>query len=140
MAMAHGRYEGNETTFVVQMFGLPAEAPGAVVTSTEPESAAGTGVPAGRQVSGAAAEAQPLGAIKDGRTSTVWRFLTSPKTSLQYIYMGIAALILFAVGLLFLVELRRLHVPSFIRGVGLLALIVFLLYGSTAFSGNLLIL
>ena len=133
IAIAHGRYQGYETTFVVQMFGLPAEASGAVVSSTEPESAAAP-------VAGAAAEAQPLGAIKDGRTSTIWRFLTSPKTSLQYIYMGLAALILLSVSLLFLVELRRLHVPSFIRGIGLLALILFLLYRGTVFSEQLLIL
>src|SRR3989344_5866155 len=43
IAIAHGRYQGYETTFVVQMFGNPSETSGAVVSSTEPESAAGPG-------------------------------------------------------------------------------------------------
>ena len=133
IAIAHGRYQGNETTFVVQMFGNPAQTSGAVVSSTEPEGAEAP-------VAGARAEAAPIGAIRDGRPTTVWKFLTAPKTTLQNVYMGFAALVLLAIGLLFLVELRRLHVPSFVRGVSLLVLIVLLLYSGTALSGQLLIL
>ncbi|MEK9154126.1 MAG: CAP domain-containing protein [Patescibacteria group bacterium] len=133
IAIAHGIYQGNETTFVVQMFGNPSKTSAVIVSSTKQESAT-----AG--VAGASAEAAPIGAIRNSRPSTIWRILTAPRTTLQYAYMGLAALILFAIGLLFLVELRRLHVPSLIRGAGLLALIVFLFYGVAALSDSLLIL
>ena len=133
IAIAHGIYQGNETTFVVQMFGNPSKTSAVIVSSTKQESAT-----AG--VAGASAEAAPIGAIRNSRPSTIWRILTAPRTTLQYAYMGLAALILFAIGLLFLVELRRLHVPSLIRGAGLLALIVFMLYSGAALSGELLIL
>src|SRR3989344_8683734 len=59
IAIAHGRYQGNETTFVVQMFGNPSETSRAVVSSTEPESAAAP-------VAGAPGEAQPPGATQNG--------------------------------------------------------------------------
>lgn len=134
IAIAHGQFEGNKTTFVVQMFGAPSEASAAaVVESREPEGEPGT-------VAGASAEAKPAGAIRDLR-STLWRVLTAPRTTLQYIYMGIASVVFIALCLLFLTELRRLHIPSLTRGVSLLVLIGVLLYAGTSyFSGMLLIL
>jgi len=152
VALAHGRFEGRETTFVVQMFASPAEVlpevgastqagAAAIVSSRESESEPGT-------VAGASAEAKPVGAAKEAPPSMLWRLLTAPRTILQYVYTTLAALILLAVSLLFFSELRlprperrgRLHVPSLIRGVGLLALIAFLLWGGTWYvSGQLLI-
>jgi len=136
IAIAHGRYQDRETTFVVQMFGDPSETSAAsIVESSRPD-----GGEAAR-VAGVSAEAKPIGAITSRTPSnTLWRILTSPKTTLQYTYMVIAALVLLAISLLFLVELRRLHVPSFFRGVGLLALIGMLLWSGTLLSGQLLIL
>ena len=82
-----------------------------------------------------------MGAIASQPPTLVWKVLTAPRTALQWTYMVLAALIAIAVGLLFLAELRRLHVPSLFRGVALLALIGVLLWGGMPlFSGELLIL
>src|SRR3989344_3979690 len=137
IALAHGRYEGNETTFVVQMFGTPSEVSAAAIVASSPApetETPGTGA-------GVSAEAQPVGAIKEARPSALWKILTAPKTTLQYVYTGLAALVLLALGFLFLTELRRLHVPSLFRGVALLALIGILIWGGMPFlSGELFIL
>lgn len=132
-AIAHGRYLGHETTFVVQMYGNPSDTPATTVRSREPESEDGV-------VAGASAEAEPIGAITSRSSNTLWRVLTSPRTTLQWTYTGIATLIVLAIALLFLTELRRFHVPSLVRGVSLLALMGILFYGSTFVSGGLLIL
>lgn len=134
IAIAHGVYEGHETTYVVQMFGKPSDIPAAsIVSSSLDEEGSGT-------VAGVSAEAQPIGAIKGFPSGTIWRILTAPRTTLQYTYTGIAILVLLSIGLLFLVEMRRLHTPSLLRGVGVLVLIGLLFYGSTLISGELLIL
>ena len=135
VALAHGSYEGHETTFVVQMFGKPSEASGNGGETTIVSKTPSVKAPVG----GAEAETKPVGALKSG-PSTFLRILTSPKTTLQYLYMGIGLLILIAIGLLFVVELRRLHVPSLFRGVSLLALMGGLLYGGAVLSGTLQIL
>jgi len=133
IAVAHGRYLGHETTFVVQMFGNPSDTPSATISSREPESEDGV-------VAGASAEAKPIGAITSRSSNTLWRVLTSPRTTLGWAYTGIATLIVLAMALLFLTELRRFHVPSLMRGVSLLVVIGILFYGSTFVSGELLIL
>ena len=164
IALAHGAYEGHETTFVVQMFGSPAGASAATVAGALSESGV-AGLSAGRQVAGASAEAldviieddtfiavrndapiaaltemQPVGALKDGSPNPFWKLLSSPKTTLQYMYMALAALILFALILLVAIESRRLHIPSLLRGLGVLVLIGVLLWsGMTYFGGELLI-
>ncbi|MBI4068280.1 hypothetical protein HY413_02640, partial [Candidatus Kaiserbacteria bacterium] len=155
-------YQGHETTFVVQMFGLPAQASVAGIAGSSP-------APDGlSRVAGASAEAletvvenetfivvkregetlaaiseneQAVGALKSGASpNPLWRIVTAPKTTLQYVYMALAALVSLTLSLLLLSGLRRLHVPSLLRGIGLLALIVLLLYSGTLFSGPLLIL
>ena len=135
IALAQGEYQGHDTTYVVQMFGTPAEASTAVVESSAPTPETTD------LVAGAAAEAQPIGAIRDGRSLTLWKLLTAPKTLLSYIYMAIAVVVFIALILLVAVEFRRHALPHAFAGVGLLALIVFLLFsGTTFFSGELLIL
>ena len=96
---------------------------------------------------------KPIGALAGPlpNSNAFWRLVTAPKTLLQYIYIGIGAFITLALLLLVVVEfrpptprLRRAGRHKFVPiayGVGLLALLVALLYGGTAFfSGNLLIL
>lgn len=159
IALAQGKYQGYDTTFVVQMFGTPAQTRVATVAAASPE--------AGSRIAGASAEAlevivedetfiavkregetlaavseesKAVGALKDGSPNPFWRIVTAPKTTLQYIYAAFAALVLLVLVLLFMAGTRRLHVPSLVRGVGLLALIVFLLWSGAYFSGSLLIL
>ncbi|MEK7068883.1 MAG: CAP domain-containing protein [Patescibacteria group bacterium] len=161
IAIAHGIYQGNETTFVVQMFGNPSNADTVTILESQtidsnesavvagasaeavplPTSLPAVSLPAMSQSKGSnPSHPKPAGAIVGSIPSTIWKISSSPKTTLQYVYMGLAALIFLALGLLFIVEFRRLHVPSLIRGLSLVALIVFLLYGGIAFSGSLLIL
>lgn len=171
IALAQGSYEGHDTTFVVQMFGTPAQAGAVAIAGSSPSSDTSS------RVAGASAAAletivedetfiavkreeesaptvapetladvrtavPPIGALKDGDASPnpFWRLLTSPKTTLQYIYAAIAALVLLVLALLFMAGTRHFHVPSLVRGVGLLALISFLLWSGAYFSGSLLIL
>jgi len=145
IALAHGNFEGEDTTFVVQMFGTPA------VSAAERSITAGiaaqseeTQVPSiaeGDTVAGASAQIESPMVPVAPSTNVTWRLLSAPTTTLQYIYMTLGALIVLALGLLFTVELKRLHVPSLVRGAGLLALIIGLYLGGTAyFSGELLIL
>ncbi len=157
IALAHGTYEGYDTTYVVQMFGSSAQEAGVAVTSSSPEaegSVAGASAEAldvimeddtfiavereGEPIA-AVSDMQPLGAVK-GSPSPVWKLLSSPKTTLQYIYMVMAAIIILALVLLVSIEFRRLHVPSLVRGIFVLALIGTLFFGGfTYFSGTLLI-
>ena len=82
----------------------------------------------------------PIGALKDGSPNPFWKLLSSPKTTLHYIYLGIGALILLALILLVAIETRRLHIPSLLRGVAVLAFISLLLWsGNYIFGGELLI-
>lgn len=163
IALAHGRYQGYDTTFVVQMFGAPAQAGAVAIAGSSPSSdgssrVAGATASAletivedemfiavkweGEALAAVSDGSQPVGALKDGADSTnpFWRIATAPKTTLQYIYMALAALVLLVMSLMFLSGLRRMHVPSLIRGIGLLALIGFLLWSGTLLSGELLIL
>ena len=169
IAIAQGSYQGNETTFVVQMFGTPAPTAASGPSQAGAAGITSTSVAASSVVAGASAEAleviveddtfiavkrggetlaavsdktQPVGALKDVDSSPnpLLKLLTSPKTTLQYVYASIAALVLFVLVLLFATGIRHLHVPSLIRGLGLLALIGFLLWSSSIFSGTLAIL
>lgn len=170
IALARGSYEGNETTFVVQMFGTPAEAaPTAVVSASTPGADAPIAGASAESVemivedeafiavrkenqepsrqgldgslAGVSTAPQPIGAIKGVSPSgnVFMRLLTSPKTTLQYIYMALGGLVLFAISLLFLSGLRRLHVLSLLRGAALFALIGVLFWGSSHLSSTLLI-
>lgn len=152
IALAHGTFEGEETTFVVQMFGRPAptDSPlrGETVAITEEE----TSIPgsplefeAEATVAGASAEVQETPVLQQQNAGNAphpaWYVLSAPTTTLQYIYIVLASLIGAAIAFLFVAELRRLHVPSLIRGACLLALLAGLFWGGVGyFSGDLLIL
>ncbi len=171
IALAGGSYQGNDTTFVVQMFGAPAQASAAAIASasatvdtsspvagasaraleTIVESDTFIAVKRGGEPAPAVAsetlaaisdKAQPIGALKDGDASPnpLWRVIAAPKTTLQYVYASVAALVLLVLALIFMAGIRHLHVPSVVRGLGLLALIGLLLWSSTYLSGSLLIL
>jgi hypothetical protein len=157
IALAHGTYQGHETTFVVQMFGQPASAQSATVASAPAASAPVAGASAEAldviiedetfiavrregPLAALSEDAKPVGALKAPSSNSFWRALTSPKTMLQYIYTLIASLIIIALSFLALTEYRRMHLPSFARGLSVLALIVVLLLSSaTLFGGALLI-
>lgn len=159
IALAHGTYQGYETTFVVQMFGAPATASTGVVAASSPSSAS--------RVAGASAKAldvlveddtfiavkragETLAAVSDREAvgalrtrsspNPFWRIVTSPMSTLQYIYMALAALVLLVLSLMLVRGLRFLHVPSFMRGVSLLVIIGVLAWGSAYLSGGLLVL
>ena len=147
IALAHGTYEGVETTFVVQMFGNPTEVSAAVIKTQETPGdklarVAGASAEAKALAASATEGTKPIGAVtKRPSSNLLWRILTAPRTTLRYAYMGLAALVLLAIGFLFFVGLRRLHVPGLLRGVGLLVLIGILLWGSISLApGELLIL
>jgi len=165
VALAQGSYQGHETTFVVQMFAAPAIASagaGRSVADVSPtigsdSRVAGASVEAletivedetfivvkreGETLAAISENEQAVGALKSGVSpNPLWRIVTAPKTTLQYVYMVMGAIVLIALIMLVTLGFRRLHVPSLIRGVGLLTLIGLLLWAGTLLSGELLIL
>lgn len=156
IALAHGIYDGRDTVFVVQMFGTPVagERAFAVVEENVAPAAEST-------VLGATVEARPLDVIVEDETfiavrnttsaaaaasqgeaaakdssSILWRLLTSPKTTLQYIYSAIAIIVTLALVLFVVVEIRRQSWLHIILVLVLLALIAFLLYIGTPFFAD----
>lgn len=159
IALAHGRYQGHDTAFVVQMFGSPLGKTASAVISSEPAPIGG--------VAGASAEKletileddtfiavkregetlaavtntpRPVGAIKASAPNPFLRVLASPKTTLEFIYMVLAGIVLLLLIFMLLRGSRTMHLPSVARGVGLLVVIGALFWTSTYISGTLLIL
>jgi uncharacterized protein YkwD len=110
IATAVGMYQGRETVFVVQMFGMPKDASAAAPSVTPAEvAAAPVEVPdvLGETTVIAPHEDEPVGALaeQDGDASVIvaedeipfWAYLVAqPKQTLQYAYYIIGLLILFA--------------------------------------------
>lgn len=110
IATAVGTYEGRETVFVVQMFGMPKDASPTAPSVTPTEIAeAPVDIPdvLGETIAVAPYEDEPVGALaeQDGDAAVIvaqdeipfWAYLVAqPKQSLQYAYYIIGLLILFA--------------------------------------------
>jgi hypothetical protein len=110
IATAVGMYEGRETVFVVQMFGMPKDAAPTAPSVTPAEvAAAPVEVPdvLGETTVVAPYEDEPVGALaeQDGDAAVIveseeipfWGYLVAqPKRTLQYAYYVIGLLILFA--------------------------------------------
>ncbi|MBI5457962.1 hypothetical protein HY971_04550 [Candidatus Kaiserbacteria bacterium] len=141
IALAWGTFEGHATTFVVQMFGTPAET--AEVASIQEvatpldatETAVATTQPAGANVLGASVDegaqagaltadisttaAPPIGAVT--RYAPPWGLMaTSPKTMLRYAFYAIGFLVLLALLLTTGLELRWHHRRAFVTAACLL--------------------
>lgn len=150
IALAQGTFNGHATTFVVQMFGAPAEAVevASIREITTPQDATEpalvTTIPTSANVLGASADEPaprpaaaarvpiadirtppaetPIGAIVRGAPyAPWWGFLaTSPKTTLRYAYYLIGFLVLLALLITTGLELRWHHRRAFVTTACLL--------------------
>ena len=147
IALAQGTYQGHATTFVVQMFGAPAEASevsAPVQEITTPQDATEPALATTQStvsVLGASADEsapRPLAAARNPtaavRTPSVeapigavvqyapaWGFLaTSPKTTLRYAYYALGFLIILALLITTGLELRWHHRRTFVTAACLL--------------------
>ncbi|HEY4505931.1 MAG TPA: CAP domain-containing protein [Candidatus Paceibacterota bacterium] len=152
IATAEGTYEGKRTTFVVQMFGRPAptfdlvkpavaaeEATLPVVKSEEkfdlipiePIIENDLFIAVRNPEAEVAEEVAPINTNIQGEQSySSWfvKALSTPKRTLTFAYVILAAIILVALTLAVLIEVRRQHPKHIIYAIGLLLLIGVLLY------------
>lgn len=164
IATARGVFEGKETVFVVQMFGSPssqkvavldipptAEPTATVVLITEP-------VVSASSVAGASVEEFPAkvlveddtfiavksevaaapSAITDesyrDSTSLIQRIITSPRSTMNTIFVALSIVIAVGLALLVGIELKRQHPMNVLYGVLLLALMAAILFFWNAVS------
>ena len=134
IGVASGVYEGRNTVFVAQFFGTPlkttpmafasAPAPAPQIAQTPP-----TPVPPTR-VLGEENAVFPTVVVEKGIGQSVKSFIqkimTSPGNSVTYVYGGIVLLIILALLLAIFIKSEIQHPAIIARGVGLVAVIVFL--------------
>ncbi len=147
IATARGFYQGRETMFVVQMFGRPAPLR---ALNLETEAAVPVDLPEEVIVPGTVAGDVMFVAVKNPQWAEIdeapkiisgvssyasgWeRLIASPKKTLQYFYMILAALIVLSLAAVFLVEVGRQHLLHIFYGFSLLLLMGFFIYAARAF-------
>lgn len=137
IATARGTYKGRPTTFVVQMFGTPARSitplpVTAIETPAEPTELAVATTEPEEAVAGAAAaavtnaEPAPIEAVGEAAPVATWweHLLTTPKTTLQYAYYLLAALILIVLALVTELEFHRQHTRHVLATASLFVLMI----------------
>lgn len=136
IATARGTYKGRPTTFVVQMFGTPARSitplPVTATEPTEPTELAVATTESREAVAGAAAaavtnaEPAPIEApVVEAPKATWWEhLLATPKTTLQYAYYLLAALILIVLALVTELEFHRQHTRHVLATASLFVLMI----------------
>lgn len=154
IATAEGMYQGKQTTFVVQMFGTPAERKISAqhtnneyisvrksVKTAEDQKSTATTVASSRVLGAQAEDVNALfiavedkTAVPQGSTTPVYysnwieRILLSPEKMLSLSYVVIACVVLIGLLCVLFVEVKRGKRSMVIVGVSILATIVLLLY------------
>ncbi len=123
IATARGRYQGYDTTFVVEMFGNPARS---------------SGIAASAQVISPAPPAPP--AQETPRASSFAKIITAPKSFLSTIYGAIAILIAAALLFAIFIEIERQHPRHILYGCLLLILLGAAFYVRTTLLGGVFII
>lgn len=120
VALSQGIYKGQNTTFVVQMFGRPAQ------TATENLASLETVV-----------STETFVAVKDNDaipaqtySSSLEKILTSPQKTVRYSYWIIGAIIILALILMVFIEIKRQHPLHIFYGLALLVLLAVGVYFS----------
>lgn len=138
IAMAPGKYNGQNSIYVVQLFGHPipqrTTAPVAAVAENV-EVLAENELFIAVQNNDYPNDEAVLSADTEivAQSSVVDRTLASPKTTLKFVYLGIGGVILVALVLFVMVEPRRQHLKNILYVVLLLILIGVLLYLSSTY-------
>jgi hypothetical protein len=149
IATAQGVYQGQATTFVVQEFGTPVTTrppspiQGAVATSSPKTRVLGVATtsppeplivihedPQFIAVKSASTTPAPSAYEVAPQSSFFERIIASPKTTLAYVYDGIAVVIILALIFLIVFEIRRQRPMNIAFAVLLIALIILLLFMS----------
>lgn len=156
IATAQGMYNGQQTTFIVQLFGRPApmqvfQQGGAIVKKETKDvdatkNSTTTVALKGSEVAGTSLETVVVNdmfiAVKNNNATetknivptnenqaSLWgRILTSPQTTLKYVYLVFSVLIVFALALDTFIEIRRRHPIHIVYALLLWILILALLY------------
>ena len=136
IGIASGVYEGRKTVFVAQFFGTPIKitpiAFASVLVAPTLPTPKGVGTPTSGNV-GAVTPPTPVPPTQvlgeeNAVSFTVQKILTSPGNSVTYVYGGIALLIILALSLAIFIKSEIQHPAIIARGVGLIAVIIFLFF------------
>lgn len=142
IGVASGTYQGRNTIFVAQFFGKPAlavvalptpqAAPAPVSVPTPTPAPAPTVAPSSAgnvEILGeeAVSPVKPKLAPNQIRTS-LEKTLTSPRQTVNYIYLLIALVVALALVLTFFIRAEKRHPAALVRGVALFAVVMALLF------------
>lgn len=150
IATARGKYNGRDTIFVVQMFGRPLPAPTRFVGAENAEASERQAPNPFEEVSSNETDRDPIvlsesdtfvavenadaglaqSDLTPSQTTEISRntVLTSPRQNLTAIYIVLAGVVILALLLMILVEIKRQHPRNIAMGVLLLLFIVGLLF------------
>ena len=142
IALAHGKYQGVDTVFVVQEFGQPNPSVNSGQAVIVAKSAGVKIVPKEIPVAKVATAEQPtVKGVTSETSPIILKVVASPKTFLETAYEWLAIFIVFALVIMIVIEIKRQHFRHILYGISLLLLMIgFIFLLRFFFFGKLLVI